>query len=39
MASVTPSSLVVLHQSFAVRMKQACDANEDVPPMNDGRLV
>ena len=39
MATITPSSLVVLHEPFARRMKQACDANEDIPPMNDGRLV
>lgn len=39
MATLTPSSLVVLHEPFARRMKQACDANSDVPAMNDGRLV
>lgn len=39
MATVVPSSLTVIHEAFARRMKQACDANQDIPPMNDGRLV
>lgn len=39
MATVTPASLTVLHEAFARRMKQACDANSDIPAMNDGRLV
>lgn len=39
MATTAPTSLVVLHEAFARRMKQACDANEDIPPLNEGRLV
>lgn len=39
MSSLVPSSLVVIHEDFAHRMKRACDANEDIPAMNDGRLV
>ena len=39
MANITPNSVVVLHEAFARRMKQACDANGDVPAMHDGRLT
>ena len=39
MATIVPASLTILHESFARRMKQACDANDDIPPLNDGRLV
>lgn len=39
MATTAPTSLTVLHEPFARRMKQACDANEDIPPLNDDRLV
>lgn len=39
MATTIPTSLVVLHESFARRMKQACDAKEATPALNDGRLV
>lgn len=39
MATTIPTSLVILHEAFAKRMKRSCDANDDIPPLNDGRLV
>lgn len=39
MASTTPSSISVMHEPYAKRMKQACDAHPDIPALNDGRLT
>lgn len=36
MGSTVPTGLVVLHEAFARRMKQACVSNEDIPPLNEG---
>ena len=39
MSSIIPASLTILHEPFGIRMKQSCDANSEIPNMNDGRLV
>lgn len=39
MATKTPTSIIVAHAAFAERMAQACDANIDIPQLNDGRLT
>lgn len=39
MATQTPTSIKIVHEEFAKRMVQACDANMEIPQLNDGRLT